>query len=57
MKSQRFAGNRDIYSQPELSRMEVRNAYDIAFKKIILVDGIIFASSFLLLYIVKRKAI
>jgi xanthine/uracil permease len=35
------------YSLPELSRTEIRDAYDLAFKKIFLIDAIIFTSTFL----------
>jgi len=37
------------YTEPELSRMEVRDAYNLAFQKIILLGGFIFVSAFLFL--------
>ena len=43
------------YSDPELSRMEVRDAYNLAFKKIILLGGFIFTSTFLLLIATDKK--
>jgi len=30
------------YQQPELSRMEIKNTYDLAFEKIVLVSGFVF---------------
>ena len=42
------------YQYPELSRMEIRDAYDLAFKKILLLNGIFFSSVFLLIKVSKR---
>jgi len=43
------------YSLPELSRMEIRDSYNLAFKKIILFGGFIFTSTFLLLKAIDDK--
>lgn len=43
------------YEYPELSYMSVRDEYDQAFKKIVLVNGIFFASSFLLLKLSEKR--
>ncbi len=43
------------YSLPELSRMEIRDSYNLAFKKIILFGGFIFTSTFLLLKAINDK--
>ena len=36
------------YQYPELSRMEIRDTYELAFKKIVLLNGFAFAALFLL---------
>ena len=43
------------YSLPELSRMEIRDSYNLAYKKIILFGGFIFTSTFLLLKAIDDK--
>jgi hypothetical protein len=49
------ASSDEWYKLPELSRMEVRDAYDLAFKKIILSAGILFVSAFLIIKVVPNK--
>ena len=44
------------YQYPELSRTEIRDSYDKAFKKIVLLNGFAFASLFLLIKAKERKA-
>ena len=43
------------YSLPELSRMEIRDSYNLVFKKIILFGSFIFTSTFLLLKAIDDK--
>lgn len=45
-------GGGQWYSLPELSRMVVRDTYNLAFQKIILFGGFIFVSTFLILKVV-----
>ena len=43
------------YKYPELSRIEVRDFYNLTFKKIVLFGGWVYATVFLLLYTKKLK--
>ncbi|KKU19423.1 MAG: hypothetical protein UX31_C0006G0015 [Candidatus Nomurabacteria bacterium GW2011_GWA1_46_11] len=43
------------YKYPELSRTDIRDTYDLAFKKILLLNGVFFASVFLLLKLGNHK--
>ena len=40
---------------PELAAMDIRNAYNLAIKKIVLINGFFFASVFLLANVFKKK--
>jgi len=48
-------GGDQWYSEPELSRMEVRDVYNLAFQRIILFGGFVFASAFIFLKVVEDK--
>lgn len=43
------------YELPELSRMTVRDAYELAFKKIILINAIVYLNIFIFFYIKNKK--